>query len=280
MARQIRDMVVVITGASAGIGRALSIELAGRGARLVLAARRLDRLAELCATLGGEHLPVQADVADPTACASLIARASEEFGRIDTLVCNAGFGLGRSVAQTSHEQWQQIIATNVFGTTDCIEAAVPIMQAQALRDGWRGQVMIVSSSIARRGIPFMGAYAATKAAQLSLAEAMRVELKPVRIAVTTVHPIGTATDFFTTAASLSRSPVRPHGYTQSVEVVARKMARAIVRPRPEVWPMGLSRIGLNLAVFVPGLTDFFLGRMRDEFADRAEKATPPPSENH
>src|SRR4051794_33271319 len=90
MRRNLSDMVVVITGASAGIGKALAKSLAGRGARLALAARRSDRLEVLNAQLGGSHLCVTTDVSDRAQCEHLICRTVEHFGRVDTLVCNAG----------------------------------------------------------------------------------------------------------------------------------------------------------------------------------------------
>ena len=262
-------MVVVITGASAGIGRELAVKLAARGARLVLCARRLDRLQELSKTIGPDHLCVQTDVAKPDECADLIRQAVERFTRIDTLVCNAGYGLGLPVAQTSADAMLDIFKTNVFGTTDCIRPAVPIMLAQPLRDAYRGQIVIVSSSVARRGLPFMGPYAATKAAQMSIAEALRVELAPSRIAVTSVHPVGTTTDFFTTAAALSQSHVAPHGnWLQSVDTVAARMVRIIEKPRPELWPMPLARWALNLTTFMPGITDYFMAKIRDDIAGK------------
>ena len=269
MTRTLRDMVVVITGASSGIGRTLAVNLAARGAKLVLCARRLDRLQALGQTLGPEHLCLRADVANPEDCAELIRQAVARFGRIDTLVCNAGYGLGQAVAETSAADMTAIFKTNVFGTTDCIRPAVPIMKAQALRDGYRGQIVIISSAVARRGLPFMGPYAATKAAQLSIAEALRVELAPSRIAVTSVHPVGTTTDFFTTAAALSGKPVGPHGnWLQSVDTVARKISRIVEKPRPELWPMALAHWGLNFTVFIPGITDYFVGKIGNSIAGK------------
>jgi short-subunit dehydrogenase len=254
-------MVVVITGASAGIGRALARDLSQRGARLALTARRLDRLEELNKELGGAHLVIRADVAVQTDCERLVRESADRFGRIDTLVCNAGYGFLSPVAQTSTEQMRAIFQTNVFGTSDCIAAAVPIMKRQEPRDGWRGQVMIVSSAVARRAIPFFGAYSATKAAQLSLAEALRVELKSRQIAVSSVHPIGTATEFFDVSAQLSgrRSTRMPGEIVQTPEQVAVAMRRAIEHPKPEVWPFRLARLGLGLAALVPGITDRMLG---------------------
>src|SRR4051794_19663018 len=98
MRRNLSGMVVVITGASAGIGKALAEMLAARGARLTLAARRTDRLATLNAQLGSSHLFVATDVADRVQCEQLIRRTAQHFGRIDTLICNAGFGILRPVA--------------------------------------------------------------------------------------------------------------------------------------------------------------------------------------
>jgi short-subunit dehydrogenase len=260
-------MVVVITGASAGIGRALAEQLSRHGVKLVLSARRLERLEALNQSLGGRHLVVQADVSRPEDCAALVRRAVEHFGRIDTLVCNAGYGMVRRVHEMTRQEMLDILATNVLGTTDCIAAAVPVMMRQTPRDGWRGQVMIVSSAAARRGLPYFGAYSATKAAQLSLAEAMRVELRPRGIAVTSVHPIGTDTDFFTTAEHLSakriprRSAIEVH---QSAQTVARKMVRGIQRPAPEVWPFRPVRFLLSLGMMWPRLTDWAMAGHRKQ----------------
>jgi len=258
MRRTLDGMVVIITGASAGIGRALAENLSGRGARLVLAARRLDRLEELNRALGGRHLCVRTDVSRREECEGLIIAAADHFGRIDTLVCNAGYGILRPVAETTPQQMQDIFQANVFGTVDCVRAAVPHMLKREPAGGWRGQVMIVSSAVARRGIPYFGAYSATKAAQLALAEAMRVELRPRGIAVTSVHPIGTDTEFGEAAerrAGGGRIGRVPGEVRQSAGRVARAMARAIERPVPEVWPFAPSRWALSLATLVPRLVD-------------------------
>lgn len=263
--RNLRDMVVVITGASSGIGAALARELHAGGARLVLAARRGEKLEALNVELGGGHLVIRADVAVQAECEGLIERAFDRFGRIDTLVANAGYGIYPRVHQTRPAEVRAIFATNVFGTTDCIHAAVPRMLDQPLRDGWRGQVMIVSSAAARRAVPFLGVYSATKAAQLSIAEAMRVELRPQRLAVTSVHPIMTRTEFGDTAerASAIRLPRDAGMMVQSVEHVARRMRRAIEEPTAEVWPSRMSRVLLGLGTLMPGSTDRALRRYRE-----------------
>ena len=256
--------MVVITGASAGIGRALAEALHARGARMALAARRLDRLDELNGRLGGAHLAVQTDVADAAQCEALVRRAAAHFGRLDTLVCNAGYGLLRPVAETTAEEMRRLVQTNVYGTTDCVRAAVPLMRAQAPAGGWRGQIMIVSSVVARRGIPFFGVYSATKAAQLSLAEAMRVELRDERIAVTSVHPVGTETEFGAAARAAGKTNLgirRINGEVrQSAQAVARRMVAAIERPRPEVWPFAPSRWAVSAGTLFPGMVDRLMGK--------------------
>ncbi|HYE08114.1 MAG TPA: SDR family NAD(P)-dependent oxidoreductase [Planctomycetota bacterium] len=260
MARAIAGMSIVITGASAGIGLALARRLAAQGARLTLAARRLDRLDAFNAAHGGGHRCVRADVGIAADCAAVVDAARAAFGRIDTLVCNAGFGLHQPVAATSAADWRAMFATNLDGTVECIRAVLPLMRAQDPVAGWRGQIVIVSSCLARRAAPLMAAYSATKAAQLSLAEALRVEERPRRIAVTSVHPIGTETEFQAVAGRGDASGVAT-GPRQSADAVARAMLRAIRRPRPECWPAWWSRPAFAAMGFVPSLVDLAMARL-------------------
>lgn len=258
-------MSVVISGASAGIGRALARLLSQRGAKLTLAARREDKLRQLDEELGGRHLVVVADVARPDDCRRIVVEAQRRFGRIDTLVANAGYGLGRPVVETSLDEWRDILATNLLGTTELIRHAVPFMRQQEKRDGFRGQVMIVSSAAARRGLVYFGAYSATKAAQLSVAEALRVELQPDAIAVTSVHPVTTATEFFHVAERRAGRKLQVPGRTplsQTSEQVARAMARRIANPSRECWPHEPSRWLLGLATLVPAAGDFVMRRVK------------------
>lgn len=271
MAREVRGMIVIITGASAGIGRALARELSDRGATLVLAARRRQRLERFNHQLSGRHLCVETDVSEPQHCRRLIDAAIAKFGRIDTLVCDAGFGLIRRVCELGGNELTRLLATNVLGTTECIHHAVPQMRVQPLEGGWRGQVVIVSSAAARRGLPEFGGYTATKAAQLSLAEALRVELRPDRIAVTSVHPCGTDTEFFRAAIRHSgrlppqRNSIEVH---QSAAQVAVAIADAIAKPRPEVWPLRRFRLLMSLATCFPGVTDRIVARRLRAAAER------------
>ena len=251
-------MVVVITGASSGIGRESAIyPIHRRAPSFTLAARRLDRLEALNVELGGQHQVLQADVSNQDDCRNVVNAAVSRYGRIDTLVCNAGYGLAKSMADTTSIDLRRIFETNLFGTTDTIRSAIPIMLRQTERDGYRGQIMIVSSAVARRGLPFFGAYSATKAAQLSISEALRVELKPAGIAVTSVHPVGTETEFFDLAGKHGNSTVPPPAkgeLRQTADVVAKRMAaRSCGQGRR--FGRGLARYGISIATLVPGIVD-------------------------
>lgn len=276
MRRRIDGMVVVITGASAGIGRAVAEELHRRGGRMVLAARRVEKLEELNASLGGGHLCVACDVSVTEQCRTLVDATVGRFGRIDTLVCNAGFGVVRTVAETSPEEMRRIFATNVFGMTDCIHFALPVMAKQEPREGWRGQVMVVSSAAGRRGLPYFAPYSATKAAQLGLVEGLRVECRPMGIAVTSVHPIGTDTDFFEVAQreGAAVADFFKRGFHQSAQRVARTMVRGMVRPRAEVWPMRPARWAVSAGTLMPGVVDWVMGRFRRQIETERQGAAP------
>lgn len=256
MARDPARMRILITGASSGIGAALAAELHRRGARLALAARRADALRSVADACGGA-LVLPCDVADPAAAEACVRDAHARLGRLDAVVLNAGYGLARPAWETSDREWRDLLAVNLLGTAAGVRAAVPLMLAQQPADGWRGQVMIVSSALARRAAPDTAAYSATKAAQLSLAEALRVELAGHQIAVTSVHPVRTTTAFFATCEAASGRPMRFSGRTptQDAATVARRMADAIVRPRPEVWPHRPTRWAAALAALLPGFAD-------------------------
>lgn len=257
-------MVCLITGASSGIGAALARELAGRGAKLALAARRREKLEALDADLGGGHLVLVADVGVPEDCERIVRRTQEHFGRLDTLIANAGYGISKATDATTSEEMRKMFAVNVFGTHDCARAAVEVMRHQPVRDGFRGQLMFTSSGAARRGIPFGGPYSATKAAQLSLAEAMRVELADDGIAVTSVHPVGTATEFFDISereGTIKVQGIGPRSNHQSAEHVARRMVRAIEKPVREVWPARSVRYLLGVNSVLPSIGDLVMRRI-------------------
>jgi short-subunit dehydrogenase len=257
--------VIIITGASAGIGKSLALLLAPLGVRLVLGARRLDRLEEIAKqtrTAGSETVVLACDVSRRADVDALAAAAVEKFGRIDIMVANAGYGILASIDDTTDAQFDDIVNTNIKGTFWSMQAASRQMRTQTPdpATGRRGHIIAVSSAAGRRSLPLFGIYSMTKAAQLSLCEAMRLELKPQGIYVSSVHPISTTTEFFDVASSKSQTKARGLGTTQSAETVCKKMIRLMKHPKPELWPHGLTRIGIVLAILMPRLADRSLAK--------------------
>jgi short-subunit dehydrogenase len=255
------DKVVLITGASSGIGAALAEELGQAGAKLVLAARRIDRLDQLAARIcrhgyqTPEPLVKRCDVSKAADVEALFAAAAEHFGHVDVAVANAGYGIKAAVHTTTEEQMQAIWQTNVMGTWYVMAQAAKMMIPRK-----SGHIMVVSSAIARRSLPQMGAYAMTKAAQLSLAQSQRLELAAYGIYVSSVHPASTETDFFEEASRRSGRPVGMIGKSQTAQTVARKMVHLIAHPRPELWPAPGSRMALLAASALPRMADRALSR--------------------
>src|SRR5690349_4180483 len=176
-------LVAAITGASAGIGRATALRLARDGAAVATCARRraqLDAAAEEVRAAGGDALPMVADVRDPDDMGRFAAAAVERFGRLDVMICNAGFGIAGAIDEISPAQMRELVDVNYMGTFYAARAALPIFRRQAA-----GHLVIVSSIVGRRGVPYMGAYAATKFAQVGLAECLRSEVagSPIHVTV-------------------------------------------------------------------------------------------------
>ena len=255
MARpSLRGAVVAITGASAGIGQATALAFAREGARLAVAARRLDRLQELARqieSLGGECLALALDVAAESEVRGFVAAAVERFGRLEVMVNNAGYGVRGQVDETPVASYRRLMEVNFLGTVYGCQAALPVMRKQG-----SGVIINVSSIVGHRSLPGGAAYAASKAAQISLTESLRAELAGTGIAACSVHPIATATEFAEVAARESEGrrggPVGPQ---QTAEDVARAIVRCAKRPRPEVFPYPLSRALVWLNAVWPGAVD-------------------------
>lgn len=253
MADPISGKVVVITGASSGIGAATAYALAARGAQVVLGARRLDKLKEVAnraMSLGGQVEVMSCDVGKREEVRALLGLAQNRFGHVDAAIANAGFGFSARVHDTTQEQMDEIWRVNLLGTWYVMAEAAPLMLKQR-----SGHIIAVSSVVARRGLPGMGPYCMTKAAQLSLVEAMRVELRGTGVYVSSVHPGYTQTEFFEQASRRSRNKVTGGGAIQSATVVGTKIAGLIAHPRPELWPMRMLRWGMSITTLTPGLGD-------------------------
>jgi NADP-dependent 3-hydroxy acid dehydrogenase YdfG len=181
--------VSIVTGASSGIGEATARLLASQGARVVVAARRAERLRSLADQLPGA-LAVPTDVTDGAQVRHLVERTLEHHGRIDALVNNAGQGLHVPIADLHPDDLRAVFDLNVIAPLALLRAVLPSMRAQG-----RGAVVNVSSATSLRVIPGLGGYAATKAALNLLSHTARLELADAGIAVSVVYPKLTATEF-------------------------------------------------------------------------------------
>jgi NAD(P)-dependent dehydrogenase (short-subunit alcohol dehydrogenase family) len=227
-----QDKVIVITGASSGIGEKLAEVVAARGAKVVLAARRAAELSAVAARLGPSALAVVTDVTRRGDVDQLRDRALEHFGHIDVWVGNAGRGITRSVTQLTDDDFDDMMATNVKSVLYGIQAVVP-----HFRDRRRGHLITVSSMLGRISMtPVRSAYSAAKAAVNSLMASLRLELRAdfPDIHVSTVLPGVVSTAFG--ANALHGGPdsrILPNA--QPVDEVARAIADLIEHPRAELY---------------------------------------------
>ncbi|MEX2673175.1 MAG: SDR family NAD(P)-dependent oxidoreductase [Phycisphaeraceae bacterium] len=283
MSGELAGRVIIITGASAGIGKATALAAAAAKMRVVLAARRLDRLEELasqCEQKGAQGvLAVATDVSVDADVQQLVTQAVELFGRIDVMLANAGLGHFGPLLETDSQTQRRLWEVNYHGSIRCARAAAEMMRTQ--RDaGWgKGHIMLTSSVVGRVGLPYYGEYAATKAAQHAAAAGLRMELEPEDIRVTCIYPGGTATEFFDVIADGAGAEAlaenTPRIFMQTPEQVAGKILRGIRKPRPELWPSWITWLGMMLWTLSPGLyTLSFRGharRCRKELARLAEQ---------
>src|SRR5262245_48153761 len=248
--------VAAITGASAGIGLACATHLAREGVAVVLGARRVPLLESTAKTIvdaGGRAAIVQMDVTREEDVQALAATAERQFGRLDLMICNAGFGFYGPVDEMPCDVMRRMMNVNYLGTFYGSRAALPIFRRQNT-----GHLIFISSIVGRRGIPFMGGYSASKAAQAGLAESLRAEFAGTSIHVSCVYPISTPTEFIDTMARDYDQRISGLGPKQTVDDVARAIVSCVKRPRPEVYPYGISRGLAILNAVAPGFTDRFV----------------------
>ena len=186
MSAGIEGKVVVITGASSGLGEAAAHHLAEEGARVVLAARRnerLEALAEEITESGGEALPITTDVTEREQVQALVDAAVEEFGRIDVMLNNAGIMPASRLDRLKVDEWDQMIDVNLKGVLYGIAAALPYMREQS-----SGHIINVASDAGHKVHPTEAVYAATKHAVRALSEGLRQEVKPYGLRTTIISP--------------------------------------------------------------------------------------------
>jgi short-subunit dehydrogenase len=259
------DRVVAITGASAGIGRATAVRLARDGASVVVCARRRDRLTALVEeieTAGGRALAVVADVTREDDMERLVQETLTRFGRLDVMICNAGFGIEGTVEGVTVDHMRRLFEVNYLGTFFAARAALPVFRQQNA-----GHLIFVSSIVGKRGVPRMGAYAATKFAQVGLAECLRAELSGSPIHLSVVLPISTATEFHKVMRDICGVASRARGPRQSADRVAAAIANGIVHPRAEIYPYPKARGLVLLNAIAPDFCDRFVKKFGRQPAD-------------
>lgn len=247
---------VIVTGASLGIGRALALQLADKGARLVLGARSTDelqRVASLCRDRGGEAIAVTTDISDPSQCKRLIERTVEELGRIDTLINNAGMGMAARFDELrSMDLMETIMRVDFWGAVYCTHSALQYLFET------KGRIVMIISGGGLFVTPNACGYGASKHALAGFSKTLRVELAGTGVSVTSFYPDWVATGI---SARAPGPDGRPLGRTishergaMSPEACARLILKATAKRSREAMS-ARHRVGLIFAPFFPGLVD-------------------------
>ena len=237
----IADKVIIITGASEGIGLATARLFAREGAKLALAARSADKLERIAAELP-DAIAIPTDMRDEQAVQRMVTRAHERYGRIDVLVNNAGQGLHVPIEQVNLRQYRAVFELNVVGVIAAMQAVVPLMRAQG-----GGVIVNVSSGTSKMVLPGVGPYASTKYALNAVSLTARQELAPENIRVGLVHPGITATEFHNHLANGTTwsGPRGRAGATampvDTPEHVAEKILEAVRTEAAEVYADSIRR---------------------------------------
>lgn len=249
--------VVILTGASSGIGRAAAWQLAEQGAWLALAARdaeRLEQVAAECRQRGGRAVTVKTDVAIEQECRNLIARTAAEYGRIDTLINNAGISMWTPFDQLQDlSTLDTIMRVNYLGAAYCTYHALPYLKET------RGRLVAVSSLAGKNGVPTRSGYAASKHALVGFFDSLRIELAGTGVSVTIIYPGFVTSEireraFGADGKPLQHSPVH-ESEVMSAEECAHLMLRAVARRKREEVMTLRGKVGQWAKLVAPGLVD-------------------------
>lgn len=251
-----RDKVIVITGASSGIGHALAREFSTQGAKVALAARSLEKLRELQQILpGGEanSLAVACDVASETDCRDLIERTVEKFGRIDVLINNAGLSMRALFDEVDLEVLRRLMDVNFWGTVYCTKYALPYIQKT------QGSIVGISSVAGFHGLPGRTGYSASKYAMHGFLETIRIENLKKKVHVLIAAPGFTASNVRFSALTADGSPQgaspREEGKMMTSEEVASLVAKGVLKRKRTMIMDSDGRGTVLIKKFFPGLLD-------------------------
>ncbi|HLF98329.1 MAG TPA: SDR family oxidoreductase [Methylococcaceae bacterium] len=228
-----KGQVVIVTGASSGIGRATALAFARAGATTILVARSRDTLEGAADEIRCVHPDVRAmpaDVSRREEVQALVGEVDKEFGRIDVLVNNAGGGAAGTAEQESFlDDFQAIMATSFSGKVFCVQAVLPIMRRQG-----SGHIVNISSVVGRKAFPGFGAYSAAMHAVAAFSDALRQELAGSGIGVSTLHPALTRSAFFEAVAAGAVPAPFHHMRPMAADYVAGKIMKAVRKKQPRV----------------------------------------------
>lgn len=251
----LQDRVVIVTGASAGIGWATVLALGDAGAHVVATARRserLEQLAEQFTPFNGRILTIPGNIQEESFCQQLIAQTVAEFGRVDVLINNAGLGHKSSVAEMSSEDIETIWDTNVSGLLYASQAAIVQMKQQ---EG--GRIVNISSIVGERPLPKSGVYCASKTAVNFLSRTLRMELRPYNINISLVYPGRTITEFGDVLLGEQGSSSSSLGRV-SADRVANKIVKGIKNGRNEIYITWSDWAFVQLNRHFPRITDWLI----------------------
>jgi NAD(P)-dependent dehydrogenase (short-subunit alcohol dehydrogenase family) len=271
---RLQGKVVVVTGASSGLGRATAMEFARQGSAVVVAARRRDELdatAALCRACGADPLIVVTDVTEEDQVARLVATVLDRWGRIDVWVNNAGVTLFAPLETRPFEEHRRVIETNLFGAMFAARSVLPVFREQR-----RGVLINVGSILSKVGQPFVPSYVISKFALRGLSEALRAELADERdIHVCSIFPYAIDTQHFEVAANFVGRQARAMPPTQSPEAVARGIVALAEHPRREQHVPRAMTLGLALHWLAPRTVERLLSHALHEwhFSDAVEPRT-------
>ena len=252
-----QENVVIITGASRGIGRELAYQLADQGAWLALAARNRERLEEVaaeCRQRGGKAISVPTDVALQSDCEQLIERTVAEYGRIETLINNAGITMWSRFDELDDlAPLEQIMRVNYFGSLYCTHYALPYLKQS------KGRIVGISSLTGKTGVPTRSGYAASKHAMAGFFDSLRIEVADEGVSVTMIYPGFVATEIRERAYGadgkpLGKSPVQ-EGKVMTAEECARLIITAISKRQREQIMTWRGKIGQWIKLIAPGIVD-------------------------